>query len=505
MKKELLITVLLSCFFAFYPHIAKSDGGETPLSSEEASSLRKLISEQSKIIKDLTARVNALESKKNEQSQVINDLKTKMNTFKSKNDEDLNALPLTLENIAPRASWAERTVFKGDFRYRHEYIDDKLQTSNQTKSKSPRNRHRIRARVGFNTKVVDDLDFNFQLTTDEAKGSEGDPASGNQTLSNAFSKKSIWVDLAYVDWRPKNIFNFDTTGLSIYAGKMKDPFVHVGKSQLILDADITPEGGALGYEFKCNDKLKLYTNVGGFWVQERAGSLTKALNPSTGLYTRVEDAHVDSSLWVFQGGFKVKPFDPVEINSGLSLYNFNNVRHSKFFVDTASNAGNSFAPFVPPGGTAYNAYEKQFNIVNPYVDVKFKLFNIPVLVYNDWAINARPSDNVGTCIGYTINKAEKPNSWEFTHEYRILQPDAVIGAFTDSDFSGGLTGFKGNKFNVKYQITKNVDIQSTLFLAQIDTRVKFRDMTVDRFSHGTQDVNRWEDYIRWQLDMNVKF
>ena len=120
----------------------------------------------------------------------------------------------------------------GDFRYRYEYIDD-------DSAAQVRHRNRIRARLGLDAKINDEWNLGFRLATAEGL-SGGDPVSTNQTLDGSYSKKTFWLDLAYLNYHPQWV-----KGLSAIAGKMANPFYMVGKNQLIWDHDLTPEGGAV--------------------------------------------------------------------------------------------------------------------------------------------------------------------------------------------------------------------------------------------------------------------
>lgn len=458
MMKKTALAILIGLIVSLNGYTAKA-GGNT----KDQQSVEELVKEQAKIIKDLKQRVNKLETKK---------------------DSGLTSLPynITLENIAPRATWAERTVIKGDLRYRHEYIDDKSSTS------IPRNRNRIRLRLGLYSKVQDDLDVGIRLATSEASTAEdgADPRSTNQTLTNAFTKKSIWLDLAYADWHPMDIFGLNTEGLHVIAGKMENPFYTAGKEQLIFDSDLTPEGGALKYEKKFSSlNLKLFGNIGGFWVQERSGD-------------------VDTSLWGFQGGFKQKLFgEALEITGGLSFYTFGSIEDQRTLYTSTNSSGNTFYYF---GAGPAREYQKGYDIVNPFIEGKFKVFNMPVAVYADLANNATANDNFGALVGFKLNSAKEPNTWEAFYNYRDVEPDAVVGAFTDSDFANGLTGSKGHKMGFKYQVTKNVDVGTTLILSQIDMHAQARNRVVNRLNLSSNvPFNRWEEYTRWQVDLNVKF
>jgi len=459
MKKGLLLLTVLSLFFAMNVKVAKAGGGPVPPPPEDE------IAQLKKVINDLKNRVGELEDKK------------------------VEALPnnLTLEHIE-KAKWAEKVKIKGDFRYRHDYTDNKVQTNRQTTRLTPRNRHRIRARFGLEAYINDDLDVIMRLATSDGTGSVagGDPRATNQTLTGAFSKKDIWLDLAYIDYHPKTFFDLNTEGLNLYAGKMKDPFYHAGDSQLILDVDITPEGGAMSYEMDCGI-VKPFVNVGGFWVQERAND-------------------VDSSLWVFQGGASGKIGDLLELTTGISFYNFNSIKGQQAFYSNVNTLGNTTMANPPITTTSVKIYEKDYDIINPFIEGKFNVMDMPVKVFADLAQNATKNDSFGALVGFKLNKCEKPGSWQFTYDYRDIEPDAVVAVFTESDFADGFTGVKGHKFGLKYQLAKNVDIGTTICLAKIDVHQQANDRIVNRFDlTSPPSVNRWEDYKKVILDLNVKF
>ncbi|WP_374684529.1 putative porin [Pseudomonas sp. 18.1.10] len=67
------------------------------------------------------------------------------------------------------------------------------------------------------------------------------------------------------------------------------------------------------------------------------------------------------------------------------------------------------------------------------------------------------------------------------YNYRDIQRYAVVGGFTDSDFAGGVTGSRGHKFKVGYDIDKNFAIGATYFLTKADysSAPNYRDAKVN--------------------------
>lgn len=133
------------------------------------------------------------------------------------------------------ADWAGKVAIKGDLRYRYEYISDDAVNAAGIQSTADRYRDRIRARLGVEAKPIDNLLVGIGLTTTEGN----DPRSGNQTLTNVFSRKSVELDFAYFDWK------FASWG-DLIGGKMKQPFFKQSQS-LFWDNDVNPEGLAVNF------------------------------------------------------------------------------------------------------------------------------------------------------------------------------------------------------------------------------------------------------------------
>jgi hypothetical protein len=343
--------------------------------------------------------------------------------------------------VSEKAKWAEKISMKGDFRYRHEYID--------MESKKDRTRHRVRARIGINAAVSDNLDLGFQL----ASGSM-DPLSANQTLDTSFTSKDIWIDLAYADWHPSRV-----AGLHVIGGKMKNPFYTPGKTELIWDGDMRPEGIALTYA-RSFDKVDAFASGGGFWVEERSSSS-------------------DTMFWGAQAGLKAKVADErLSLLGGVSLYHFEDVEGL-----TPIFGGSFFGNSALAG-----VYAEDYTEVELFGELGFKVGRIPVTLLGDYVTNTEADDDDdGWLLGFKVGKTTDPGSWELKYNYRDIEADAVLGQFADSDFSGGGTDGRGHEIGAGYQASKKVKLGATYFVNDVDP--------------DGADL----DYDRLQLDVNVKF
>ena len=349
-------------------------------------------------------RLEQLEAKQKQQDKTMEE-----KISEAVKEKQVGALPDSLK-------WAENIKWSGDFRYRHESID------NETAS-TQRDRNRIRARLKIEAKVNDEWDAIFRL----ASGSSDAPTSTNQTLgdsaSDSFSSKEIWLDWAYADYHPDW-----KPGLNILLGKMANPFYKVGKNQLIFDGDLSPEGGAATYKWNLNDSTILKVTSGGFWLRERS-------------------TDADTSIFGVQGLLKHKLSGDSHILGGISYYDFGNIKGKS--LSGISSKGNTIS-----GGL----YTNDYDIIEGFGEYGFKIGDVPTAVFGAYVnnIGASSSEDTAWLIGAKYNKAKKPGSWEISYNYRDVEKDAVVGGICDSDFIGGGTDGKGHVLGFKYQLAKNV-------------------------------------------------
>ena len=344
------------------------------------------------------------------------------------------------------SSWVDRFNLEGDLRYRHETISPE--------GLSTRNRQRIRARVGLETRVSEIFDVGIMVVS----GSD-DPISTNQTLDGAFSTKDIRLDLAYFDWHPVTV-----PGFHLSAGKIKNPFFSPGKTELIWDSDLRPEGGAIKYS-KNLSNLELFANLGGFWAEERSTA-------------------ADTGLFGAQAGAKYSfPFlnDKGYVLAGGSYFDYANTKGMLPLYEAVDPFGNT----VDGNGRYMYGYE----LVEYFAEFGFKVHGIPVSFLGDYVKNrsAGAVKNQGWLAGTVIGKCSSPNSWSIRYNYRDLEADAVLGVFADSDFIDGGTDGRGHEFGLDYQIVKGVKTGATYFDNQ------------RRLSLGARD------YQRLQLDLVFDF
>lgn len=222
----------------------------------------------------------------------------------------------------PQKTWADSVTIKGDVRYRYESIkdDSKLGTNKQPFTEQ---RDRVRARLGVEAKCNDDLKAAVGITTAQGTTGSGNPVSLNDTLTGGESKKSIFLDYAYLDY---NFLGDNPNEIHGIAGKMKNPFITL-PDDLVFDPNLTPEGVGLKSQFG-GGLATLFVNGGYIWVQERA----------TG-----NSPGDDSMLYAGQAALKMQFVPEVALTVGGSYYDFTHLKGNDCidYQSPASAYGNS--------------------------------------------------------------------------------------------------------------------------------------------------------------------
>jgi Putative porin len=151
----------------------------------------------------------------------------------SKLQNDVADIRLNTTNLAATAQDDQKKVsalssafgkirFSGDVRVRGEtFIQDATQD---------RNRARIRVRLGLDGQLNQDFLGGLALAT----GSQGDPTTTNETLTNAFDRKTIALDKGYITYNPTAHSWFSATG-----GKFAYQWQ---RTPVTGDSDLNPEG-----------------------------------------------------------------------------------------------------------------------------------------------------------------------------------------------------------------------------------------------------------------------
>jgi len=343
--------------------------------------------------------------------------------------------------------WARNIKWKGDFRYRHEQLDIEGVTSDRV-------RHRIRGRLGLEAKLSSTLLAGFEIATADIF----DARSTNSTLDDGNARKTVGLNLGYVDWRPRE-------GMLFTVGKQKQPWTKAGYS-LFFDGDVNPEGVAFQYGGKTGPFAKGW----GLWLDEAsAGADGNLVGAQLG--------------YVFGGGLTL----------AAGYWDYGAIQDQPILPFTGSPAGNSSytasaACAASPTGTT-RCYTYDYNIAVADVQWSGRVGAVPIMLFGSYIENMDPSTlNTGYQLGFMLGKAADPHTWEFGALYEELERDAQFSAFVDSDFADGLTQGRGYAVQGTWAPVKNMNLKATYFIN-------------DRNYETASEV----EYKRLQFDLNYKF
>ncbi|WP_275626875.1 putative porin [Pseudomonas sp. 273] len=346
-------------------------------------------------------------------------------------------------------AWAARTQVKGDVRVRQETVH-----AQNSGTKGDQNRQRIRARVGFYSQINPQVDTGIRIAT----GSGDDARSTNQSMDNYFDKKQLWLDQAYIDFHPAAVKN-----LHLIGGKMNQPWVSEG--DVIWDGDINPEGLAVTYKYPLGGSAELFGSAGYFDLKDNVDGEGYAFQHDLRLYSG-------------QFGTRFSPVDGIKATLGASLYAYDN--------DADSACGS--ATTTPCQLSANGNTTKDFRLYEGFGQLDFGNLPVPLSLYGQYVVNQATDSNADTA--WLTGAKTRLGDFSFDYNYRDVRRNAVVGAFTDSDFANGYSASRGHKFKVAYDIDKNFALGATYFMAKSDA------------ASGTRND---ADIDTLQLDLEAKF
>jgi hypothetical protein len=308
-------------------------------------------------------------------------------------------------------------------------------------------RERLRLRVGLAAKLTDGITAGVRLAT----GDLTNPVSMNQLVGVTGARYTFAVDQAYL--------RFDTNSapevpwMTAWLGRIPNPFY---SSDLVWYSELQFEGFAdtLRWNFDGSqaEPKNLFFTAGAFPVQE------------------IELSSKDKWLYGAQLGLDWTFASGVRTRVAAAYYYFDNIAGTQNAPD--STLLDYTAPqFMQKGNTVFDirndtdpttnlfALAANYHLADVTVGVDWPAFNHRLSLTADYVKNigfdqaeifARTGSEVGKRnVGYQVefgfgtNSAMLRGNWRAAIEYRYLQRDAVVDAFTDSDFHLGGTDTKG--------------------------------------------------------------
>lgn len=380
-------------------------------------------------------------------------------------------------------------TWSGDFRYRYENIEDQPATNIEASS---RQRDRLRLRLGVTALINDKVTGRFQLST--VNTGDDNPRSTNQSLGEAWTRKSVGIDLAYVDWKANRYTN-------LVLGKQTMPWTRT--ASYFWDGDLTPEGAVAKFASGPWSAGVYYT-----WLGERHVNDTAIASQASG--------RTDAKMAGAQITFR-RPVGKVNFVAAAGYYDITHVQNevtsavplagtpaATCVINPAfSGSANGNSTYDSNGAAASGCslLASDFNLMQALLQADFTLGRFPVSIFADYMQNGEALINpvanekldTATAFGITFNRAAAARTWEIGYIYQVSKKDAVWGGFHDSDFNGGITDGNGSVIKVAYVPLTNFTLNGTYFM---NTRF------IDGVVPGT---GKERDYDRLQLDLNFRF
>jgi len=420
--------------------------------------------------------------------------------------------------------WLEMISLFGDWRNRVEGLygnDYHAQT-----------RYRLRARVGLNANVTDEVSGTVRL----ASGDPNDPISTNQTLTNTFTRKPINLDWAYLTIKPGKTFGLAPGWGQIITGKF--PVTLARYSELVWDDDLSPEGAT--------ETLNLWERRDGFYRGFRLNALQWIMN----------DASANNDSWIAGGQAVVDAAIGSTANWTASFADYNFIDMNRVattylspFTGSASANNCSAAQLAKdPMSTCYAAnpsqntslsnsnsvllsakdsagnrkitgYADGFNVLNFGSELDFPNpfgLGIPAGLFGEVANNTQASSqNTGLAIGVGIGKAQKdwyhdglrnPGDWSMSYTWERVEQNALVSLFSFSDFQyqqsktsqKGSTNVTGSVIRFDYELFQNFQLTAkSMFINALDR-------SIATTTNGRPLIGN-PTLTRLQLDMVLKF
>lgn len=401
-----------------------------------------------------------------------------------------------LPNVVP--SWARRMKFSGDIRLRAQadlFADDNIgppggyidfmelnRAGGFGRTDEPflnttedRERLRVRARFGLEAEIAKSFDGGLRLSTGGS-----DPVSTNQTLGTGMGRYTVQWEQVWLRYKTGRA---EAPWLTAWGGRMPNPWL---STDLVWDGDLGFEGVAATLRFGPNGFTRpngavrnLFLTLGAFPLQE------------------FERSSRDKWLYGSQLGFELGRKDASRFRLGAALYVYENITGVRNTLD--SNLNDYTAPgFMQKGNLLFDirndtdvntdfwALAADYHLANLTAEFDFvprETFHVILTAdyvrnigYDEDEIRRRTGGAVARAQGSLVGSdpieariegyqariavgypgARIAGHWQLYGGYRYLERDAVLDAFTDSDFHLGGTDTKGWFAGVEYALRKNV-------------------------------------------------
>jgi Putative porin len=379
-----------------------------------------------------------------------------------------------------------------------------LATANTTVD---RNRARLRARLGFTTRIDERFSAGLRLAT----GSSTDRVSTNQTLGQNFNRYTFLVDQAYIRYEP-------WPGISTSAGRIPNPWF---STDLVWNDSLNFEGiaGTVRPVTNPNAPWQPFFTAGYFPVREGAPprrgrgllgaqmGLQWELSPTTrfrvGLAQyqfRYFEGQIDGDFdpvsgpgpsygqYEYEAGLRQRgntlflTNNPAEIQAGLTPDRARWGLASKFRPWALTVAG-EFRHFMPVFVGVSGELVRNEAYDRGEIAGRTGVFLDDARVFG-----------AGARLTVGAQRVRELHEWQFTLGYKWLGSDAVPDAFVDSDVALGGTNVKGLSVGFTYGLGRESSVGLRVISGSTISSPTVRNGFGDKF--GVDTI---------QVDVNARF
>jgi len=352
-----------------------------------------------------------------------------------------------------------------------------------------RNQLRIRARLGVRAEISEAWTAGIRLAT----GSDDSPVSTSQTLGGGMGKKDIWLDQAYLTYRPAK-------WATVTGGRVANPFE---STDTLFSNDLNFDGIAAIFKHPLQGRdVTLFGTLGAF--------ATEYANNGWSSSSMSEGSSENKWLLGAQVGADWKINNQNSLRGALAYYHFDNIAGKRSSSCSpwagAENCDTDWSrpAFMQKGNTLFLLRNIAPNPLNPadtpqpqYVGLasKFDLLDVNLrwdtrvfdglglrlngnyirnLAYSKSKMASRSQGYIVNNFGDNGDIESGPNAWMLQATlgrsydlkekgdwlafvgYKYIQPDALPDAFNDSSFHQGGTNARGYYIGAGYAFEKNV-------------------------------------------------
>lgn len=352
-----------------------------------------------------------------------------------------------------------------------------------------RNQLRVRARLGIRAELSDAWTAGIRL----GSGNDDSPVSMTQLLGGGFQKKDLWLDQAYLTYRPTN-------WVALTGGRVANPFM---STDMLYSNDLNFDGLAAIFKHPLAGRdVSVFGTLGAFPLGYTSNS--------SPLNSMDKDASDDKWLFGVQVGADWKINEENRLKGAVAYYHFDNVAGKRsapcepWAGDAACSTDGSRPAYMQKGNTVfllrnidpnpvdpantpdpqYVGLASQFNLLDLNMMWDTKVFDgMGLRLHGNYVRNLAHSKNkmlrrsdgfiannfdengniesganawmVSAAFGPTFDLGAK-GAWNVFAGYKYIEPDSLPDAYNDPTFHLGGTNARGYFIGANYAFDKNV-------------------------------------------------